>query len=496
MKKVLCVVLFVFLVTGVSTAGPLDLHNATTINSLLNNIDGDADGTLGEDGVTITIQGGIAVGTGGATFGGPVSIDNTDVRKGLYRLSGTKKQDQVAPAFIDPIVAADWEVYSPPLTEAAETTLSICGGASVKYTCSGTGQKGASRDYGEGTEQDFSGLTLFLRYYIDPSMASSMTYNFSYFVMYADAGTDNKWTLGSIPQAAGWNEISFTPSMGTFAGTMTDWSSVRKILLIHHFSLAGGYIVLDEFSGWTHGRTKGSIIFNFDDGVLSAYTEGIKYLAKYGFPSIFYVSPEMIVETGAARLSTAYGDFCNWGEIWAAQSAGAIIATHAQTGMPLTTKSALREWIIGQKEPFMERGFNIGANYFAIPGGQALWVGATLGEQELQDTLREYFLHIRGTNPWWSNAKMGTTYNGNGNPQPYWQKDNRWGWAYSANNATAQAKIDLAIANKDVASLFFHAFTESTDPTIAQFRAIVDYVKTKVDAGTLEVITYEDMMNQ
>ncbi|KJS31640.1 MAG: hypothetical protein VR64_10615 [Desulfatitalea sp. BRH_c12] len=446
-------------------------------------------------GVTSDGADGIDV-AGGANFAGPVAIDNTDVRKSLYRLSSGGSQPVLpSSSFVDPIALSDWAVYS--TIGADETTLVRCGTGAARYSNASAGNRGAVRTYGTGAEYDFSGMTLFMRYYIDPAMSPNMTYTNSYIIFYADSGTDNRWTMGNLPQAAGWNEISFTPSMGLFTGTMADWSAVERVLVIHDFPTGGGYFVLDEFSGWAHGRTKGAVIFQFDDGVQSSYTEGIRYLAKYGFPSVFYISPDYVVEVGETRLSTAYGDFCNWEEIWAAQTCGALIATHAQSSLPVSTKAELREWIVTHKAMLVERGYGIGADYFAIPQGQgAAFDGAALSEQEIIDTLREYFLHIRGTHPWWQNASRGATYCGSANNQPYLQRDNRWGWGYAATNATAQTKIDEAIANKDVAALYFHNLTTGTNPTIAQFRAIVDYVKTQVDAGTLEVITYENLMQQ
>lgn len=66
--------------------------------------------------------------------------------------------------------------------------------------------------------------------------------------------------------------------------------------------------------------------------------------------------------------------------------------------------------------------------------------------------------------------------------------------------ATVLAKIDATISRNGFLTLFFHRIVDSdadeaNDYLTADFQTISDYLKTKQDAGLLEVITYSDYYN-
>jgi len=396
------------------------------------------------------------------------------------------------PDFAESCDPADWEPVR--TIETEETNLVRSGTKSARYSYATTGTAGARQDFGEGNEKNWCRHVFFFRYYLDPAMVGSMSYNHLYMYFFDDAGYSNYAVIGSLPLAPGWNEITFCPSQMSYHGTMTDLFSVRGMQLTCNFPTGGGFFILDTFLAIPTGREKAGIIFTFDDGFLSSYTNGIRYLEKYGFRSMWYIAPERIVNNEANRQNNSvYGDYAIWDEVKAAASAGALICTHSITANPKNSIDALEQYCIRQKSYLTEKGFS-SADYWCIPAGADMWAEGTLTERQIMDVLSRYFIHVRGTHPWWNNAKRGATFCGNSAPQPYYLKENRYGWSKGSGSSMLQSDLDRVIAEKDVYSIYLHSITDSTNPSTADFQTFVDYVKTQADAGVLEVITYEDLL--
>ena len=62
------------------------------------------------------------------------------------------------------------------------------------------------------------------------------------------------------------------------------------------------------------------------------------------------------------------------------------------------------------------------------------------------------------------------------------------------NDAHNKSLVDRVVKNKGVLSFMIHTVGEGDRLTEAEFKSVADYVKSKVDAGLLEVITFEDIV--
>jgi hypothetical protein len=348
---------------------------------------------------------------------------------------------------------------------------------------------------------DFSGHNFQVRYYIDPETYNTLKGNdvvqirfgnISYFSWY-----DNM-TL-NLPYAAGWNTVEFT------WGRMDDHGKanhtvnpmIGQIRFVFHpgANHPNAYIIWDSFEMWPSGAKKGSILWGFDDSYVSQYTVGIRYLAKYGFPSVLYTSSNMI----------GYPGYMTWEQVAACQDLGALIATH-YTRSPVDmygynyTDDQLRAWCRTLKEPLYKRGYNRGADYIALPGGQKL--GDYRGPQDYP-ILREFFSHIRGTAEWWQDTPIGDPPWPNGHfggcqgPMPRYRRAPWWECARYVNNniAVNNSHVDNVVADHDVKFFTFHEIVDGgTEITPANFRELVDYVAQKVAERVLEVISVEDLV--
>jgi peptidoglycan/xylan/chitin deacetylase (PgdA/CDA1 family) len=380
-----------------------------------------------------------------------------------------------------------WTGFGASLSQ--DYTIVRTGNASIRLTRNGAGTPGIMKDYGPGHEKNFQYHNMLLQYYVDPNRAAQIDpcYGSICVYLYSSYSPYDYAATGSLPHAAGWNTIDLCPSQfSTFWNF--DWTKVQRFLITVTAPPSGIFIVFDRFEAWPTGATNGAVMFTFDDGYLGSYTEGITYLASKGYRSVWYISGEEM-RPNSYILGMKMAD---WPDVAEANNAGCLIATHCQQAMPVNDVNVLRTWCATQKQYLINHGYTTGADYFAIPGGQRLWNGS-LTPQQMYDTSKEYFLHIRGTAPYWPNAPVPNGM-GNTSPSPFRPRDVHWGWptGMSPNISANKLAIDKAKLNRDLLVFEIHdvelgAFL-GIDPNI--FRATVDYVESQ----GLDVITYEDLL--
>ena len=379
-----------------------------------------------------------------------------------------------------------------------------------------------SKDYGSNP-LNLHGDDFRLTYYVPPIMADMPTQQGFSLYFFKDSGQTNRASLSGLPHAPGWNTVEFAESGVNYnpGGSMTNLSKVQRFIFYAQIpsgatdkngNLAGPtnpwYVVLDKLEAWPETSTKGAVVFNFDDAYKSQVYNGVAYLHSKGFRSVMYTSGE--------RMGTGVGEdeFATWDDVKAAADMGSLIATHAQFYTPTNTAEDVRAYYKKQKQYLIDHGYSVGANYWAIPQGQKTWAcyrdqPGQLTAQQQYDLAREEFIHIRGTNPYWQDIFDGSSLDpttklcnrssapwGNTVPQPRNPRD--WHWdstVYITKDDSYNEKmVDRVVANKGVLTLATHGVSPNRTP-VEHFNHIVDYVKSKVDAGQLEVITYQDMVN-
>jgi peptidoglycan/xylan/chitin deacetylase (PgdA/CDA1 family) len=332
-----------------------------------------------------------------------------------------------------------------------------------------------------------------IRYYLPSSPPPPL-----YLILYFYNGPVHATNRGilTLPAHEGWNTVEFGTQAIASYGTFDIAQPVQTINFSYGpISMApGAYVVWNLFEAWPTGLSKGAVIFTFDDGYEGSYLYGIKYLYQFGYRSVFYVAGEKI-ETYR---------FCTWNQIHAAEDAGALIATHGNhtityPNYDAATDEEIENWCIQQKQFLYNHGFTSSVDYFCIPAGQKRVSGLACvrGPQDFV-ILRKYFKNIRGTQPYWQDSPDG--YLGNVACMPRYPRETWWSHPVSIYTDTSNYRnVDNAIRYRDVVVFEIHNLdpyiTDNVTGLVSNFKNLVDYVKAKVDAGLLDVITFEDIVD-
>lgn len=102
------------------------------------------------------------------------------------------------------------------------------------------------------------------------------------------------------------------------------------------------------------------VVFMFDDGNETDYTEALPYLSKYGYPAITYVNTALVGEEG--RIDET--------QLRELSSEGWLVGSHTtdQTDLAeVSEQETVERKVREAKEWLVERGFTDGARHFAYP---------------------------------------------------------------------------------------------------------------------------------
>jgi hypothetical protein len=426
----------------------------------------------------------------------PLNIDTTGFDS-VPAAETTLEDFDVVAEFGDP----NW------VSRSLDAVNTRCGLTSLKLTVNNTDTNNhagnVTKDY---TAFSLANKRLCFRYYIDPLLAAkwedktimtSATNLYLYF--YPDrVGAPTHFASITLPQGAGWHTVEWTTGYMTLNGGMVNSEFATCDRIIFYFSAPkntvaadANYITFDMLEISPTGATKGGVIFSFDDGKATSYTVGIKYLARYGFRSMWYIAPEMI-GTG--------GEFATWDQVKEAQDAGAIICGHQLANGPVTSISALRDFYRRQKDMLLDHGFAEGADYWAIPGGNNAWTGGYLTRQQFYDTSKEFFVNVRGTKCFWQQNYDVDKWNHPGNDGPISRSPRDPFWSHGANPSptwliSAKAMVDKVVAANSLDVQMFYTHGLPQEISVADYKLLVEYVKDKIDASSpLEVITLKDIV--
>jgi hypothetical protein len=374
------------------------------------------------------------------------------------------------------------------------------------------------------TAFDATDSVLTVRYYSDRpySAFGSTTYPQEWTAILSSSNTISGSVYRvSIPLAAGWHEVNI-PLSQFLQSSSPDITAIDMVGFLYKSHATEDQtafnIYFDSIKVTSTGRTKGAFMFTFDDAYLPHRTIAAPYLSANGFRSINYIEGNTI-GIGAGNLErmtiAQVREIANLGMLPCGHWSGAYFGTTQGEKDVFASEERVRQWCEGIKTWMYDNGFYEGADYLALPGG----TGYIQSESHIK-IMREYFNHIRGTTPW---RRMGpytslATSTANTSPQgivgkltfPTVSTEPWWGAATQIpSNASfdtnMKAYVDAVVANGDLGVLFIHNIEAGGtlggtagagyDLNQTQFEALVDYVKTKVDAGTLDVITYQDLIS-
>lgn len=283
-------------------------------------------------------------------------------------------------------------------------------------------------------------------------------YNGWHYLTFPNSGAST-WTVGSGAVADGdviaAGKIRVNPAGGTNGGTINLHS-------LHHNAKV----------------QKPSILITADDGDASWFDIGIPYLNTKGLKSTHAVIGSLIGTGGYATLS----------QLQQAYASGHDFVVHGATNLTTLGTSALRiSDVLANQQWLLANGFsrNYGWRHYVYPNGA---YEMTAGDQEIINITKQCgMLSGRGT-------QKPTRVDHSVDLGDRWYTYNIMGGESSESTATLIAAVDACIAQGESGVLMFHKLVSGTpgaaiEYNIADFKAVMDYIAEKRNAGFIKVQT-------
>lgn len=203
------------------------------------------------------------------------------------------------------------------------------------------------------------------------------------------------------------------------------------------------------------------VLFQFDDGNVTDYTEGLEYLSQYGYPATAYVNTGRVGNDG--RMDIAQLDQL--------QDAGWIIGSHTPHHTDLTSlsdPSEVERRVREGKQWLLDHGFTQGARHFAYPYNQV--------DEQVHDIVSRH--HDTGRVWDWQPVALPSNPHfipGEGDPTP----------------ETVRTLLDHAVQYGGVVTVFYHFLGH--EQRREHFQAVVDEVHRRERAGEVDVIGVDDL---
>jgi peptidoglycan/xylan/chitin deacetylase (PgdA/CDA1 family) len=235
-----------------------------------------------------------------------------------------------------------------------------------------------------------------------------------------------------------------------------DLSSVAEIRIIVQHD-GPGTIWCDELLTLPRPETP-KLLFQFDDGAVTDYTQGYRVLERFDYPATSFVNPNTIDTSG--RLSTD--------QLSELHEEGWCISSHLMDHDDLREMDAdeQAEQIGGAKEWLVDHGFERGAEYFTYTYG-------SYDASALELVREHHTLAFAGGFPGYGHPINRVLVPRQGDPSP----------------ERATELIDATVEWNGITGLFFHTLSDSGEVTVSEFEEIVEYVREREENGELEVIT-------
>lgn len=282
-----------------------------------------------------------------------------------------------------------------------------------------------------------------------------------------------------------------------FTNTGSDsWSTVRYI----RFSLLvdatkGATFSLDGL-GYGYSLDKAKIMYTFDDVTDNVYTRAYPVMEANNQKGVVYIVADW-VGTGTGEAS--YMSLTHLKDLY---ENGWDVGNHSKSHLhyEAVDDAACLADIQGGYDYLIANGFNRSAKYFAFPYGEYEYADTATAPNAVT-YCETYSVLCRSTHEFpliqpaiVMNEK--DTYVSNNLLLPvYYVFDD-------TAPATVNSYIDSLISSKGLGILLFHKIiSDSVSPAteyeyqIGDFTTISNYIKTKQDAGTLDVVTMDDYYN-
>lgn len=223
----------------------------------------------------------------------------------------------------------------------------------------------------------------------------------------------------------------------------------------------GNETVYLDYPTRNEAPTTAKVVFQFDDGNETDYTEALPYLSRFDYPAISYVNTDTIGNDG--RLSET--------QLQELKTAGWLVGSHTtdHSRLPKFSDTAeIERRVRDAKQWLVERGFTEGARHFAYP------YNAT-DERVLSVVSR---FHDTGRVWAWQPIALPSNLQlipGKGEATP----------------AEMRLLLNRAIQFGGVVSVYYHNL--SAEKNLLQFQTVVDEVNRRERAGDVDVIRLDEI---
>lgn len=215
------------------------------------------------------------------------------------------------------------------------------------------------------------------------------------------------------------------------------------------------------------------VVLTFDDGIESDYTQAYTYLASKRMHGTSFIVPDLVGRSGYLSVPQMQEMYTH----------GWDFGNHTLSHADLTSldSEGRQAQILGGRDWLTANGFSRAANYLAYPYGKA----AGVTESELSS-----YGVIAARGGEWSLVETAS-----GLPAPF-----RIPMTFSPVRTTslndAKGIVDAAIGRGQTAMLVFHGLSASPssqyDWPLDNFRALIDHIATKRNAGLLDVKNFRE----
>lgn len=221
------------------------------------------------------------------------------------------------------------------------------------------------------------------------------------------------------------------------------------------------------------------------------FDDAFESVASVAFPIMqpLSVVATVYVNSGKTIEHIAPADIGPWNETYMTveqlttlQQAGWLIANHTENHVhvPAQTNSVILAEYINCKNWLQQNGFSDGAEWVAFPYNEY--------NQNVLDILKSAGCKYTGGKANQTVVSAGSRYED--------PRQSMSGW----NVAGFKTKIDKVIEKKAYLHMYFHHIRDpviwgNTSTSEADFTEMMEYLQTKIAAGTIEVMTIKDYIN-
>ncbi|AEO93916.1 gp673 [Bacillus phage G] len=346
---------------------------------------------------------------------------------------------------------------------AQDTEHVIVGPSSVKVTTDTANTTAAARL--RSTKYNFSkAKNMTIRFYVeDINKLSNIELRLS--------SVDNmtsylSWKTTKWKVVNGWNEVMIPLSKLTATGGELITNTITTIQI----SVTGDHTSVIFDSIFVNRKSNANVMFQFDDGWLSVYTNAFPEMRSRG----------MVGNVGVISNSVGTNNYITLNQFKELQNYGWEMFNHTVThrDLSLLTEEEIRTELNGCRDWLIANGFKTAANFVAYPYGNSNdAVFEVMKDFEFGRTVREEYEVLPPINP--HRLKCFTFDN-------------------AIDVSVATNAIDHAIECGDTVIFLFHKIeantnTETINYPIDKFIQILDYIYDKLDK--IDVITCSEFAN-